>query len=275
MPASRPLSLHHLTALDTSPAELIAIAGTLGCDHVCLFTHVPEQARHVYPMVTAADSRAVAAALAAAGVRLHNLEVFPLTADVQLADFRDGLAVGASLGADRATAHVHVEDGAQAIDLFGRFCDLAAGYGLKVGLEFNGFSAAKTPARALEIEQAAGRANGDIALDFLHAVRSGADPAELAAIASHVGYAQICDGPADMPAEGRWREAIGDRMLPGDGDFPIAAMLAPLRRDVVIEVEVPQKTEQKAGVPPLDRARRAIDAARCYIQDQGADDDRR
>ena len=85
-----PLSLHHLTALDASPAELIGIAGALGCTHVTLFTHVPEAARHVYPMVTAEAVAELRAALDRSGVTLCNLEVFPLDSD--------DLSVAGSLG---------------------------------------------------------------------------------------------------------------------------------------------------------------------------------
>lgn len=266
MPIDRPLSLHALTALDAAPVALIAIARALGCDRVCLFTHVPDAARHVYPCVTADARSAVAAALAESGVRLHNIEVFPLTPESDLAAFRPGLALGAALGAERATAHVHIEDRVLATAAFARFCDLAAEHGLRVGLEFNAFSKVGTAAAAAAIVRGAARDNGDVALDFLHAVRSGATPTGLAALAPLVGYAQICDGPLEIADDARWPEAIGERGLPGAGAFPIAAMLAPLGTEVVIEVEVPQTAAMRAGVPAIERARRAVEAARRFTE---------
>jgi len=260
----RPLSLHHLTALDTTPAELVGIAGALDCARVCLFTHVPEEARHLFPMVTMGMREEVAATLAQAGVHLHNLEVFPLNPNANLNAFRIGLEVGAALGAMRATAHIHIENEGEAIDTFGRFCDLAAEYRLAVGLEFNAFSKVRTTTAAAAIVRSAARANGDIALDFLHAVRSSATPSEVVAVAPIIGYAQICDGSLAIARGSRWREAIKERALPGEGAFPIAAMLAPLRAEVVIEVEVPQADAMRAGVPALERARRAVEAARRF-----------
>lgn len=264
LPFDRPLSLHHLTALDATPAELVGIAAAVDCSRVCLFTYVPDEARHLFPMVTMDMRAEVAAALARAGVRLHNIEVFPLTLDADLKAFRSGLEVGAVLGAARATAHVHIEDEGQAIDAFGRFCDLAAEYRLAVGLEFNAFSKARTVTSAAVIVRGAARANGDIALDLLHAVRSGATPSDVVAVALLIGYAQICDGPPTIPRESRWREAIEERALPGEGAFPIAAMLAALGANVVIDVEVPQVHAMRAGVPAIQRARRAIEAARRF-----------
>jgi len=98
----------------------------------------------------------------------------------------------------------------------------------------------------------------------LHAARSGATPSDVVAVALLIGYAQICDGPPTIPRESRWREAIEERALPGEGAFPIAAMLAALRADVVIDVEVPQVHAMRAGVPAIQRARRAIEAARRF-----------
>lgn len=259
MPA-RPLSLHQLTALDAPPTELIAIAGELGCAHVCLFTHVPEQARHVYPLVTASNRAEVASALGSYGVTLHNLEVFPLLADMKLDELRESLELGAGLGASRATAHIHIDDGAAAAGALAAFCDIASEYGLRVGLEFNAFSKVRSLAAAAELVARAGRDNGDIVLDFLHTVRSRGEAHEITACADRIGYAQLCDGPAVIAREKRWAEAIEERMLPGDGAFPIAAMLRPLRRDIVIEVEVPQAGAKAVGVPPLERARRAVSA---------------
>src|SRR3546814_3157104 len=71
------LSLHHLTALDATPAELATIAGRLECQHITLFTHVPEQARAMFPCVMPDDVPALSDALASANVSVCNLEVFP------------------------------------------------------------------------------------------------------------------------------------------------------------------------------------------------------
>jgi sugar phosphate isomerase/epimerase len=260
----RPISLHHLTALDSTPAELVAIAGALACSRVCLFTNVPESARHLFPMVTPDTREQVSDALAQEGVRLHNIEVFPLMPNTDLSVFHRGLELGAILGAARATAHIHIAEQDEAIDAFGLFCDLAAEYRLEVGLEFNAFSKIRTPSAAAAIVHGAARANGDIVLDLLHAVRSGASAYELRQIAPIVGYAQICDGPLAIAPELRWHEAVDERALPGTGAFPIAAIIAPLRADVVIEVEVPQTDMMRAGVTAIERARRAIEAARRF-----------
>ncbi len=260
-----PLSLHHLTVLDAAPLELIDIAARLGCAQVGLFTFMPAAVRHLYPLVGPQDIAQLAEALAEAHVRVGNLEVFPLDRDDEPARFDEALATGAALGAQRATAHIHSADLPAATLRFRDFCDRAAGRGLKAGLEFNAFSAVGDAATAAAIVRAAGRANGEVALDMLHLVRSGGGPADVAEIADLVFYAQICDGPAETAPENRFREAIGDRMLPGEGAFPIAAILAALRPGTLIEVEVPQTAARKSGVSPMERARRAVEASRSTL----------
>jgi sugar phosphate isomerase/epimerase len=211
------------------------------------------------------DVPEVAAALRQAGVTLCNLEVFPLDGDPDWSGFERSLAVGRALGATRATVHIHDVDDAQAARLLARFCDMAAGFGIVPGLEFNGFSAVRTLEQAAAIVAAAERENAALVCDMLHLVRNGCDVAGIAAARDRIGYLQICDGPLQRNESEVWHEAIRERGVPGTGQFPIAEALALLRPDTVIDVEVPQHAARKAGEPPIDRARRAVQAARAMV----------
>lgn len=254
---NRLLSLHHLTALDVTPVEWIAIAGRLGCDYVTLFSHVPEQARHIYPMVKADDVASVRDALARANVAVCNLEVFPLDQDGDLDRFADGLRTGAAIGATRATAHLHdMADEAQGMARFAAFCAMAADHGIVAGLEFNGFSAVRDIESAARIVR--GAQCGTIALDALHLMRNGGDAAAVARDADLITYAQLCDGPLEIAPDTAWHEAVRERGLPGAGAFPLGAIKAALHPDTIIEAEVPQTAARKAGVPAEERARNAI-----------------
>jgi len=260
------LSLHQLTMLDASPRDLIETAQTLACTSVCIFTYVPEAARHIYPLVGPDNLSETRDALIAAGLTISNLEVFPLDGKTPLQDFVPSLKIGAALGAPRLTAHIHDADTAGAITRFAALCDLAAHHGLDVGLEFNAFSAVKTIAEAAAIIHAAGRANGRLVLDMLHLIRSGGSPKDVGANAPLIDFAQLCDGPAHIAEDGRWREAVGERYLPGTGDFPLKQILAALRPGTLIDVEVPQTAARKAGIPAPERARRAVAASRALLQ---------
>jgi sugar phosphate isomerase/epimerase len=261
------LSLHHLTALDVSPPELVDIAAALDCPHVCLFTQVQPETRAMFPAVEdEAMAAAVAERCAATGVRVHNLEYFPVAPETVPRLYRPALERGARLGARRATAHIHDADRGRALARFAALCALAGEYGLNIGLEFTAFSNVNTLDAALAFVADAGAENGDVVLDALHFFRSGDDAAALASMdLSGVGYVQICDGPARITEDERMQEAVAERGLPGEGAFALAAFVAALPPGPVIDVEVPQSARMAAGVPPLERARLAVDAARRFL----------
>lgn len=259
------LSLHPLTVLDASPRELIDFAHRLGVASVCLFTHVPEAGAGRYPLVARDDVAGLHSLLWEVGITLSNLEVFPLDRTGPRDDLDAGLAIGAALGATRATAHLHdLSSEQEGVDRFAEFAGRAATHGIVAGLEFNNFSAVRDIASAERIVRSAGR--GSLVLDMLHTVRGGAAARDVARAADLIDYAQLSDGPADMPVAGRWREAVGERLPPGDGDFPLIDLVRPLRANVVFDVEVPQSSARKAGVPAFDRARRAVDASRRLLE---------
>ena len=261
-----PLSLHHLTALDATPAQLIGLARDNACAHVCLFTYVPEAARGAFPMVMPADVPALRAVIEAAGVTVCNLEVFPLDGSNDVAGFASALDTGAALGATRATAHIHdVADEDEAMARFATFCDMAAEHGITAGLEFNAFSAVNDIEGAAGIVRGAGRPNGQLVCDALHLFRNGGTVDAVAAQADIIGYAQFCDGPMERDRADWWREAVGTREMPGRGEFPLRELAAALQDGTVIEVEVPRKAELKQGIPASERVRAAVEAVRSVL----------
>lgn len=261
-----PLSLHHLTALDATPAQLVELAQDSGCAHVCLFTYVPEAARDAFAMVMPDDVPALKAVMDKCGVTACNLEVFPLDGTDDAAGFASALQTGAALGATRATAHIHeVADEAEAIARFAAFCDLAKEHGIVAGLEFNAFSAVNDIESAARIVHGAGRANGQLVCDALHLFRNGGTVEAVAAQADIIGYAQFCDGPMERDRSEWWREAVGTRELAGRGEFPLSELAEVLREGTVIEVEIPRKAEMKAGIPAADRVRAAVTAVRSVL----------
>ncbi len=259
------LSLHQLTALDAVPSRLVELAGETGCDHVCLFTFVPEAASGRYPLVSAGDVPDLRSRMADAGVSLCNLEVFPLDGQEDREAFARALEVGAELGATKATAHIHDMTALdEAVDRFGAFCALAAEYGIVPGLEFMGFTAVHDIGTAAKIVRAAGR--GGIACDALHLFRNGGTVADVATNADLIGYAQLCDGPLDRRQEERWAEAVRMRQLPGHGELPLVELVRALREGTAIEVEVPRADDAKAGMPAAERVARAVTATRAVLE---------
>lgn len=262
----RPLAIHQITAIEATPPELATIAATLGCASVCVFTHLPMAAMS-FPLVTRALLGAMKARLADTGVGVCNIEFFPLGADVVLEDFLPGLDLGAELGARRLVTHVHDTDAARAVERLARLADLAAERKLDVGLEFMPLTPGCTHiAQAVDLVRRAARPNLGIAVDFLHLVRSGGTPQDVAAVpAELLAYAQLCDG-AHLGRSSDYMSEAFDRLAPGAGVFPCAAILDALPRALDLDVEVPSASAQQRGIPALERARLAVEAARRLVE---------
>ncbi|MEN3975400.1 TIM barrel protein [Emcibacter sp. SYSU 3D8] len=259
----RPLAIHQITAMEASPPDLLTIAGQTGCQHACVFVHLPSP-NVPFPAVTRAMIPEMQARMASTGATVSNIEYFPLTEDVDLDAFLYALDIGAELGAHRLVTHIHDHDDNRAADNLARLSALAAERNLAVGLEFMGLTpACASIARAVRFIDLAGKpANAGIAIDCLHLVRTGGTPADVAALAAdYFSYAQLCDGP-DLSVQDDYLPEAMNRMVPGEGVFPIAAILDALPGATAVDVEVPSTTGQQQGISALDRARRAVEAGR-------------
>ena len=275
----RALALHHTTVLQCSPPELVSIAAELGCDGVCVFVHAPTNpgaGRPAFPRVTPAMLPEMRARLRDTGVKVTNLEYFPLTANVALQDYRAALELGAELGAQRAVVHLHDIEVNRGSDSLARFADMALECGLAVGLEFVGLSTGcPNLVRALQLVERAGRANLGVGVDALHLQRTGGSPADLAGVdARLLSYAQLCDGPALAdPGQAldhtRYVAEVFNRLAPGEGVFPLKELIQALPPDIPCDVEVPALRLIKAGVAPIEHARRAVMGARQVLADAG------
>jgi sugar phosphate isomerase/epimerase len=124
------------------------------------------------------------------------------------------------------------------------------------------FSGVKSLKAALAIVAAAGEPNLKVLVDALHWMRAG-DTLEALRAAGSLGYAQLCDGPLESP-EGREAliaEARTSRLAPGDGRFPLRALLDAMPASCVASVEVPLPS----GLDPRAHARRLREAARKLV----------
>lgn len=253
--------------MDAGPVGLISIAAEAGCVGVCIFTHIPANVdKALFPVVDDGNKDEMLAAMRERYIAVSNVEFFPITADAEIADFCPGLALGAELGAARAVCHIHDTQSERAVDMLGSLADRASGYGLDLGLEFMGMTAG---CRSLDhavwfVDQVA-RPNLGIAIDMLHLVRTGGTAADVAALESrYFSYAQICDGRGLHLSSDYMEEALG-RELPGDGDFPIQAIIEALPHCCPLDVEVPSSKPAERNISMDEWAGEAISRSRELI----------
>jgi sugar phosphate isomerase/epimerase len=137
-------------------------------------------------------------------------------------------------------------DAARMTGSFAALCEAAHPFGLSMDLEFMPQSEVHDAAAALRILRGAGQPNAAVIVDALHVSRSRTPLAELAAIPpGWMNYAQICDGPAEIPPDrdGLNFAARQARLLPGDGAIDLPALFARLPAGLPISVEVPNQAQ--------------------------------
>ena len=261
-----PISLEQLTVEEAGPLELVSIAGELGCRHVSLFLRTPERPPQWYPLVTdAAFRKELGRRMADCGVSPYTVEFFPLSPRAQVDTYQPAFECAAQLGARRMSVLVSDSDEQRRLDIFCRLCDRAAQFGLGVNVEFVAITQLPSLREAIGLLSRANRPNAGIMVDTLHLIRSGSTVAELAAAPRQfIGGAQFCDGPLNAPADQLF-EAISERMIPGQGEFPLREFVRALPPEVPIGVEVPLKSLKDRGVPAKERARMVVEASRRII----------
>lgn len=234
------LGVAHLTALQLAPADLVRQAAGAGFSAVGLRLHPATAGGLCYPL-DAAARQALKVLLDAEGMAVSDIEFVELTPDVDVAACLPLLEAGADLGAVSLTVSGDDPQFSRLTDHYAHLCELAVDFGLRVDLEFMRWRAVGNLAQARQIVEGAGQANGGILVDALHLFRSGGDVAMLADIDPRwLRAVQLCDAPLLAPPDELIiAEAREGRLPPGQGQLPLAGLLAVLPRDVQVSVEMP------------------------------------
>jgi sugar phosphate isomerase/epimerase len=163
-------------------------------------------------------------------------------------------------------------DIAQMTDAFAPLCRQAADRGTNVLFEMLPAQISRAPSldHVLSITRGAGAANGGIMLDNLHLLRSGIGSEQIVAKlrSSDLIGVEINDGTLAMPLNFQ-DSVVNKRLLPGDGEFDIAAFLHALWSvgyDGPIGVEVLNEYIRKwdletAATEAFTKTRRVLESA--------------
>src|SRR5262247_1263328 len=258
----RQISLAHLTVLDTSPPELVAVAAEAGFRTIGIrLTATPSVGVPPYDILSDGPLlRETLRRLADTGVSVLDTEFLRFEPDQPVGIPEGFLEVSARLGAQNALVMSAEPDEARTMERFCDLCDRAATYGLHVCLEFAIYTGVRTLAHAADIVKRSERQNASVLIDALHFSRSGGLPAHVATVDRALfRYAQICDAAADMPGPSDTpsliREARTGRLLPGEGVLPLAELVNALPDGLPLAIEAPCRAT--AHLPALERAKRA------------------
>ena len=275
MTGRREVALEHLTLLDVAPPDLVSLAAAAGFDSVSLRVSPATDGEQPWPV--GPGSRMLADTLRRlddTGLRVLGAEAIRL--DSSRGHWEPVLATAAQLGARYLNA---ISEDRNLTRLAGRFAELtelALPYGVRPVIEFMSYKPVHTLAAALNI--AALSADGRVLVDALHVQRCGVSLADLAgADPALLSYVQLCDAPREprtglpppralprgQPVSGGdlALEARARRLLPGQGELPLAELLGALPSTIPVGVEAPslQLRRELTGPQFAARARAAAD----------------
>jgi sugar phosphate isomerase/epimerase len=265
------LSLCWLTVQGAHPLAHVDAAIAGGFDAVGLRLVPPAPTDELIPVAGNEPlMRELLARLADTGIAVLDVETVWIGPDLDIARLRPALESAQRLGTSNLLTMGNDSDEARLTDTFARLCEEAAKFGLRVGMEFAAFTKVRTIDAARRLVEAAGEPNGRVLIDTLHVARSGATPADVAALdPKWLAYYQIADARGSRPAsdDALRAEARGDRYLPGEGELPLAAIVAALPAGLPVGVEAP--CLEHAAKPVVERGRLAGAALRRFL-DRGA-----
>ncbi len=271
---TRPLSLSYYTVPELSPLETVAVAAQAGCSHVGLRLLGGQPGGSETPLLLEAALQAeMLAAMADRGIAPLDANTARIVPDTMVTDYIPFLDAAARLGARHVMASVDDADPARPVDNVCLLCDLADERGLTVDLEFVPWMALSDLSAAADLVRICNRDALGIALDTLHFHRSGSSVEDLARLPRRrFRYAQICDARASEtlpPRERLVHEATKERLLPGEGDIDLAAILRALPGGIPLALEIPQAALAASGIPAFERVSSAVAATRKLLTGAG------
>jgi sugar phosphate isomerase/epimerase len=281
---TRPIGLAHLTLLRLSPPELVAVVAEAGYDFVGIRVKAVTAGERQYPMEPGSPmSRETVRRLHDTGLAVRDVEFLTLGPTTGPDDWRPALEAGAALGAHTLSVVGVDPDRGRLTDTLARLTADSAAYGIRPALEPISYQPVSRVADAAAIARASGAA---LLLDSLHIQRGGSSLDDVRALEPDlVPCLQLCDGPLAVPeslelppelplgmtADGSVLqiESRVQRQVVGDGEFPLAGLLAAVPPATPVSVEVPHATLQ-ARLSPRDFAALNLRAVQALLAREGS-----
>ena len=264
-------SLAHLTILGCTPPEMTYIAARTGYDFVSL---------RLIPMGVPGEAaclpqekqmiRETKAALDETGIKLLDIELARILADIDPKTYLPAMEAAAELGARHVISSAWPVDRSDRnfiVERYGEICDLARPFGLTVDLEFPTFSRLTNLQEAADIVRAVNRDNGGILIDTLYIHFSGVRLDQLAALPPDwFHFLHISDTVEQIPTtrEGMIHIARDERLYVGEGCIDFAAIFDRLPA-IPFSIELPNAKRVKE-LGHEGHARRCLETAKQYLE---------
>lgn len=265
------LGLELLSVYGMPPVQHIQLAAELGCAHISTgLTQLPMNPFN-FPGWSLRDDpalrRETIAALRDTGVSISLGEGFGVRAGAEIADRAGDLDLMVELGARGVGGVCMDPDLARGADQFAQLNEMAEQRGLLTTIEFAPMQAVGNLATALAFIDHVNRPNFRLLIDAMHFCRSGGIPGDLTKLDPNlIAYFQLCDVPQVAKQSSYMQEAMGGRLIPGEGELPLAALLTAIPRDIPIGLEVPNLIDVNSVDALIERLRRAVQASKILLE---------
>ena len=270
------VGIGHLTMLDVAPPDWVSLAHVAGFDAVGIRTAAIGPTEEEWPMRAGSPRLAeTLRRMGDTGVRVLDAELIRIDPQTVITKYEPLFETAATLGASFLNVMADDPELHRARDTFAALAEAARPYGLRPAIEAIPYMQVKTLSDAVVL---VGQSGGGIIIDPLHLRRGGGTPVDVRSLdARLIAYCQLCDAPLAAPVRlprpqklprGQSVEGITDlalearamRLLPGDGELPLAEIVSVLPAGVPFSVEAPNPALMES-LGPAEFARRARQAA--------------
>lgn len=262
------LGIERLGTFGMPPVEFARLAGSLGADCIGIGLaptpgYNPDGHSDWSLRSDPAMRRELDDTCRGLGVGVSIVEGFWVGPDNDMRDFAADLDVVRELGCDRINV-VSVGQGiSRTIEGFAQLCDLAQPRGITVCAEMGSLGPIPQVEPALEVVRGVARPNFALVIDTMHFFRLGNTLADFAALdPALIGYVQLADAPWRPRFETYMEEAMYERMVPGEGDLPLAEFVSLIPDGVVVSIEIPLRSWAEQGRTVQERTAPCVAAAR-------------
>ena len=266
----RDLGIEFISVFGLPPVDFVHLAADLGCRYISTALSgrplkslkslgyppfsLKDDVRLRQHLLTAMDDRGVSISLGEGMLIVPGADVSDLAAD---------LDVMAEIGAAQINTLSFDPDRNRTFDQLATLTEMAAGRGIGTTIELAPAMTIGDPATVLAAIEHVGGPDLRLALDTMHWARAGYGAVELRELGpDKIGYVQLSDTTLKPRMKSYMEEAMYERMAPGDGELPLAEILAAVPADVVVGLEIPMRGLAESGVGPMDRLRPCVAAAR-------------
>jgi sugar phosphate isomerase/epimerase len=262
------LGIEMLSVFGMPPVEYVELTADLGCRYITtgLVGFRPLK-KPAYPSFSLRDDHKLRHELLAAmddrGVSISLGEGLLIAPGVDIRSYATDLDIMAELRIPRINTVSLEPDRARTFDELAGLTALAAERGIATCIEpVVGLSIADLPTALAAVEYV-DRNEISLLIDTMHVARFGASADDLRSLPPRrIGYVQLCDTTLQPRMKNYAEEAMYERLAPGEGELPLADMLAALPDDRVVGLEVPMRSRAEAGVSAYERLLPCVNSAR-------------